>query len=400
MRILVVNARYWPDSFGGATVIAENLAHGLSSAGHEVVVFTATYDRRLPLHRLSRYAHGEIPVVAIRVAEDPDTEHEYDHPEVTRRFSEVLGAVGPDVVHFHSLQSLGVGVVEEAQRVGVPTVVTLHDAWWLCERQFMVRQTGVACGQRAIRPEVCATCVPDAAAHEERQVRSLRVLNDCSAVLAPSTFWRDVMVASGVRADLAAVNANGVSRPGPGWRRTSHSGPTRIGYVGGTSEVKGYRVLLEALKILPADSFELVVADSATNVGHTGTTRADWPIAARTTIVPGYTQDTRDTFFDSIDVLVFPSQSEESYGLTAREAVVRGVWPVVTDVGGLADHLVDGRNATVVPRAGGARALADALAANLGRRGVGGDAEADTCIPTVASQVSDLLDHLARARGQ
>ncbi|MFN8125124.1 MAG: glycosyltransferase family 4 protein [Candidatus Nanopelagicales bacterium] len=395
MRILVVNARYRPDAFGGATVIVQQLAHGLRDAGHEVVVFTATYDSRLRPYRLYRYSDGPIPVVAVRVPDTADPATQFDDPDVARAFVEVLGAVRPDVVHAHSLQSLGVGVVEAAQSAGVPTVVTLHDAWWLCERQFMVRQTGQPCGQRAIRPEVCATCVADAAAHDQRQHRSLRVLNDCEVVLAPSAFWRDLMAASGVADDRAAVNANGIGRPRPGWTRSARRGPLRVGYVGGTSDVKGYPVLLAALQGMDRDDYVLVVADAATNVGHVGTTAADWPIDAEVRIVPGFTDDTREQFFDSIDILVFPSQAEESYGMTVREAIVHGVWPIVTDVAALGDHVRDGRNATVVPRAGGAAALGAALADALEHpRQVPPD---DAGIPTIADQVGDLVEHLRRA---
>ena len=61
------------------------------------------------------------------------------------------------------------GLVEAAQEAGIPTVVTLHDAWWLCERMFMVRANGQYCGQTAIDADVCATCVPQPVLHQARQ---------------------------------------------------------------------------------------------------------------------------------------------------------------------------------------------------------------------------------------
>lgn len=388
MRVLVVNAHYSPDSFGGATLVAEETVRGLSERGHEMFVFTGTYDPGLAPYRLFRYADQDAAVVAIHIPEGQD---EYESLPVQQRFGQVLAAVRPDVVHIHALQGLGIGVAEEAVQRGVATVVTAHDAWWLCQRQFMVRETGEFCGQDAIDARVCATCVPDAARHRERQRRSLDVLNRCDRVLAPSSFWRDLMVASGVRADVAVVNGNGVSRPAPGWRRPDYDGPTRIGYVGGLTPVKGYPQLVAALQSLGRSDYVLRVVDNFANLGLSTMSEADWPVPGTVEVVRGYQPQTMDDFFGGLDVLAFPSQWKESYGLTVREAVLRGVWPVVTDGGGTADHIVDGRNGTVVPRSSGHRGLAAALAACLDTpRTLRPDRGLNDRIPSWTDQVAEL----------
>lgn len=399
MRVMIVNVHFAPESFGGATLVAEETAIRLRRSGHEVIVVTGTGEEHLPPGQMRRYEALDLPVVAIRHAAAPDPSSQYDNPAATGRFREILDATRPDVVHFHAMQGLGVGLVEAAQEAGIPTVVTLHDAWWLCERMFMVRGNGEYCGQVAIDPDVCATCIPHPVEHRERQERSLRILNACARVLTPSAFWRDIMVASGVDAERAHVNANGVSRPAPGWRHPSHGGPVRLGFVGGVNDVKGYHQVVKALRSLRRSDYELLVVDSLMNLGGVGFTLEDWDVPGFVHIVPGYNRDSLDDFFGSIDVLLFPSQWKESYGLTVREAALRGVWPIATDGGGTVEHIEDGVNGTVIPLDGGFHHLAAAIDAVLEdpsafvprlRDGHGG-------IATLDEQAADLEQHLLAA---
>lgn len=398
MRIMIVNVHFAPDSFGGATVIAEETARRLLDRGHEVIVVTGTADADLAMGQLYRYDVDGLPVVALRVPDDRTVESEYDNPFLARRFGRVLDMLRPDVVHFHALQSLGVGLVEAAQERGMATVVTLHDAWWLCERQFMVRGTGEYCGQNAIRAVICATCVPNSVRHEARQARSRQILGRCSRVLTPSAFWAGLIAASGIPEDKVFVNANGVVRPHRRVPRAPHPGPPRLGYVGGLSPVKGYEVLVAALQQIKRSDYELIVVDSFTNLGIRTMMPAHWPVPGLVRVVPGYTADTIDEFFASIDALLFPSQWRESYGLTVREAALRGIWPILTDGGGTAEAIEDGVNGSLVPRAGGAAALGAAISRFLDSRGTWvPDLTVSERIPTLDDQVADLAGHLQAA---
>ncbi|UUS16126.1 glycosyltransferase [Stenotrophomonas sp. CD2] len=56
-----------------------------------------------------------------------------------------------------------------------------------------------------------------------------------------------------------------------------------------------------------------------------------------------------DSFFGSIDVLLFPTQWKESFGLSVREALIRDVWVIATDAGGVVEDIVDGENGDIVP---------------------------------------------------
>ncbi len=397
MRILIANVHFAPNSFGGATIVVEETARRLHERGHEVYVFTATSDTHVDHHQLFRYEQWGIPVVAVRPGSFVTEGTVYRDEGIGLQFGRLLEVVRPDVVHLHAIQTLGVAIAETAQKKGIPTVVTLHDAWWLCQRQFMIRETGEPCGQLSIKASVCSTCVPDPEFHADRQARSLRILNRCQAVLTPSHFWRERMVASGVAADRVHVNHNGVRRPAVGWRKPAHRVAPRLGYVGGVGPAKGSHHVIAALQSLQRSDYELRVVDSALNLGRVSMTAADWPIPGQLTIVPGYSTATIDDFFGSIDALLFPSQALETYGLTVREAAVRGVWPILPDGGGPVEHIHTGRNGTVYSREGGVESLAAAIDHYLREyRHLEPDVDANRRIPGFDEQVDDLLGHYSR----
>lgn len=390
MRILTVNVHYAPESYGGATIVAESVTRELGERDHDVYVVTSTQPTLVPGSGFYRYQDGNTPVVAIARMPGSGPLAEYTQPLLGERFLQILDSVRPDIVHFHAMQSLGVDMVEQAVS-RVPTVVTLHDAWWLCERQFMVRSTGQWCGQSGIDPRVCATCVPDPAAHEQRQSRSLSILNACTQVLTPSRYWANVMAASGIDPSLIRVNRNGVQHPPEGYSRTQHRGPVRFGYVGGDNSIKGAPQLRQALHGLRRTDYELRLVDSVLNLGHQSLFPQDWQFPGLVEIVPGYDSATMDGFFESIDVLLFPSQCPESYGLTVREAILRGVWVVATEGGGTTEELEHGLNAHLLPLDGSSEALRAAMEDILDdpQRYVG-RARPLRRIPTFADQALEL----------
>ena len=74
-----------------------------------------------------------------------------------------------------------------------------------------------------------------------------------------------------------------------------------------------------------------------------------------------------DDFFSGIDVLLFPSQWKESFGLTVREALARDVWVIATDCGAPVENTEHGVNGHIIPFDSGASVLADAIIEAIGK---------------------------------
>lgn len=133
LRVLAVNVFYWPQSYGGATIVAEELARRLHQRSDTEVFLFASQDQLTdPPHTFLRYADptegGDMPVIGVRMPHGHDAVLNFDNPEMLDRFREVLRAVEPDVVHFHCVQGISASILQACQDGGVPFVVTVHDA--------------------------------------------------------------------------------------------------------------------------------------------------------------------------------------------------------------------------------------------------------------------------------
>ena len=93
-----------------------------------------------------------------------DYEIHFRNPHFAEPFRRVLDFVRPDVVHLHCIQEMDAGVIDTLAVRGIPVAVTVHDFWWLCERQFMIDLQGNYCGQRTIDYDICAACSGERAA--------------------------------------------------------------------------------------------------------------------------------------------------------------------------------------------------------------------------------------------
>lgn len=401
-RLLTVNVYFAPNSFGGATVVAEELAERLATGhGWQLSAFTSMRAPGLPEFSVRRYRARSTDVIAVNLPGFLTYRDQYQSARVKARFAEALDAYAPDVVHIHCVQTLGADLIDAITERGIPFAVTLHDCWWLCDRQFMIDSRGHYCFQEKISPERCRFCVDDDRASRQRNAFLLEQLTKADALLFPSAFQRDLYVHNGLPADRCLVNKNGVRPPASSYRRRSARGKPVFGFIGGPGHIKGGNHIVRALQLLGRSDVHVRVVDAAQNVGTTWQNDGYWEVPATIEHVPAYNQDTIDDFFGSIDVLLFPSQWKESFGLTVREALLRDVWVIATDGGGAAEDLRDGINATLIPLDGRHEPLAEAIAACMDRddwsQYVAPDKSAVTTFDAQAAELSALLQELRQA---
>jgi glycosyltransferase involved in cell wall biosynthesis len=179
------------------------------------------------------------------------------------------------------------------------------------------------------------------------------------------------------------------------------SGRLTFAYVGGKVDVKGMPQVKAAFESLQRPDWRLVLVDNTLNLGFSSIDAAAWNTSGVVEIVPAYGQDTMDGFFAGIDVLVFPSQWKESFGLTVREALLRGVWVITTQGGGAAEAVQDGVNGTLIPLDGGWESLAQAVCALLDDPGrLANTAAAPGSIIDFARQAAQLRLLLGQAVSQ
>jgi len=352
VRIALVSAHYPPNFVSGGTLVPQRIAEGLARRGHQVGVFAGSMDDGRPdltvRHEVT--ADGvEIQWTTITGMLGWDDRANYSNDDVEAEFSRWLLRTKPEVVHFHNLQGFGGSLISAATASGAVTVVTMHDMWWWCARQFLVDpdlrpcSTVVDCG-------VCP-CERSNRWLVDRNRRLTPHLRNADLVLAPSSTMIDLLSANGVDPKRLALDEN----PAPesvrlAVTRTPRDRDVRFVFAGGKHAVKGVGVALEAarsLRGLAGWSLDLY-----------GIEETDLPANLRS--LPPYHPGEVASILARYDVLLMSSVMLESYSLLTREALAAGCAVITGDNPGPTEVVKDGVNGLVVPRAD-SEAFGDAM---------------------------------------
>jgi len=135
MRILQVSHDFLPGHRAGAEVYTHNLCHELAQRHKVHLLFTE--------HSPSRAQYGVCESVFkdftyTEVINNHCQKHfaeTYDNPRMDAIFRSVLDSFKPDVVHFEHLLFHSTNYPRIAAESGVPSVMTLHDFWPVCEQE-------------------------------------------------------------------------------------------------------------------------------------------------------------------------------------------------------------------------------------------------------------------------
>lgn len=337
MKVLVLSALYAPHQAGGAERVARTLATGIRNAGDDVVVLTTAIDgdpetrhvdgvrvRSIPLRNLYSFAGREAASAARKLLwHVADTYN----PLMGRAVEEVIRSERPDVVHSHVMTGFTVAAWSAARRAGIPVVHTLHDYYLLCARSSLTLE-GVPCHRRHL--ECVALSLPRVAA--ARQV---------SRVVGVSRFVLERHRELGAFVDTAtSIIPNPCHTVGAPPRASRATGPLRLGFLGRVEANKGIHLLVDAVSRQRSGVCHLSVAGLGAP-DYVAGLRARFPSPDIDYL--GVVADAAG-FLSSLDALVVPSEYEETFGMSAAEALALGVPVIASNRGALPELVADGRN--------------------------------------------------------
>lgn len=360
----MVSAHYPPNFVSGGTLQPARLAGSLKGRGNEVRVYAGLLDDDAKALETSESVEAGVPVHWIATSHfvSWNDDRNWDNPEVTADFARVLRDFDPDVVHVHSLQTLGVGVVREAVRHRARVVVTMHDFWWICARTFLVDRSWRPCSLVV----ECGDCPCELGRPWlERRTSALRgVLAGVDEVLAPSEAAAAVLRANGiggVRVDENGMDGLEPVSIGGGGRPPDRSSVTVV-YTGGNDPMKGAGVVPRVAAALGADSGVRLVAYGMdpSRFDQDLMTAASSCLETR----PAFSPERMGQVFAEADVLLVPSLMRETYSIVTREALGAGVPVICSDSLGPEEIVRDGHNGLIVA-ASDSETLAEGLVGAL-----------------------------------
>ena len=342
-HICVINVFFAPYSYGGATIVAEELAKSLvRDHGQRITAISAHSRNDLAPYSVMRVEKDGIQNYLINLPYGRSYAQLYDNPEVSAVVARLLAQIAPDLVHMHCLQDIGAGAIAAAKGLNLPVVLSVHDFWWLCERQFMINRAGIYCGQNPIKIEACRGCVDNWDRARIRFETLQQMAAQADLITYPSQFALDLARKSTLKTQRGAVLGNGVHGPGANFAakvaaRRARDPRLVFGFVGGPSQIKGWPLMRRAFEDMKRDDFAGILVDGSLD----NSWYKDSPHKAMKgnwRVVPRFDQAGLDDFYAQIDVLLFLSQWKETFGLTIREALARGIKVIQTDSGGTVEY--------------------------------------------------------------
>ncbi|MEM7130822.1 MAG: glycosyltransferase family 4 protein [Chloroflexota bacterium] len=402
--VLLISNYYPPTHTAGTEQRTFGYATTLANWGHQVQVLCAGSWDRGDEHWNGFVDETDQGVQVRRVhmnwtlAPDPNT-YLYRNPQVALCLKEWLAEWKPDIIHVTSCYTLSATVLEVAQSVGIPVVVTLTDFWFLCPRLSLLRSNGQLCDGQTTSL-TCTQCLmadsrgygfvnrvlPDAllapmvmqmskmpSLSRMRGLRGLalnmvdrkhylkKMLNQVDQVLAPSTHLAQLFQASGLSQEIKVIHSGHDLAWLADTPPKSHSEHIRFGYLGQIMPSKGLHTAIQAfLQGVPPSSATLSIwGDFNKSASYTEELRD---------LINGREKDVRfegpyqraelGAVLSDIDVVVVPSEWHENNPRVCHEAFACRTPVIGSNVGGIVEFIKDGQNGLIFDR-GNVESLAD-----------------------------------------
>jgi glycosyltransferase involved in cell wall biosynthesis len=396
LRILHAIHDFLPRHQAGSEIYALELGRAQATR-HHVTILCADYDPTRRHGHVTWRAHAGLPVVELAnnwvCSSFADT---YRSARISDQLAGVLDAVQPDVLHIHNLLNLSFELPAAARARRIPTVATLHDYTLVCasggqrihradrhvchtidsercarcfrESPFYaqisfaalagagkrfrrlhaaaaaLRRRFPAAAERLSRTAARAAGIPVTADDMAHRLRAAKALfDDVDVFVAPSRSIASEFQRLGLNPSKIRVSDYGFVPLRIGVRQPQ-SGPLRIGYVGTLVWHKGVHVLVDAVRRLPRDRYELKIFGNPEvfpdYFAELQTMAAGLPVR----FMGAFQREQIADVYRQIDVLVVPSLWLENSPLVIHEAFMAGVPVVGARIGGIADLIDDGKN--------------------------------------------------------
>lgn len=342
-RILFANVFAPPQTIGGATrVLLDNISYMQEHAsGNYDFAILASDDGNSHRGETRVDSWNNIPVFRIATPQEIDMDWRTYNSEVDAQTRRIITLFRPDLVHIHCLPRLSVAVAEACRRLGIPYIITLHDAWWLSDFPFLTKEDGGLA-------DVDTDPANQSYSHRiglprslERAVRLRSILNHAEKLLSVSEEFAEIYRQAGFN---VSTIANGVSAL-PNIVRTPKKGRIRLGHLGGLEYHKGSYLVEAALRSRPFQNLSLTILDHARDPGAPLQTKwGSTPVTIRGKV----SADKITTLYADMDILLAPSTWPESFGLVAREAMQCGVWVIATKQGAMGSDVLENINGFII----------------------------------------------------
>ena len=359
MNILLVVHDFLPKHLAGTELYTYNLGRALKDRGHEVSVYTREYGYFEEKLKEEDTCYNGIKVKTIyfnslskRFKLPRKFYLDFYNRVLENQFNRHLDEIKPDIIHIQHLKGLSASFISAARKRKIPTVLTLHDYWFMCSTIQLFTTSSERCSgplfglkcPRCLIPTLNPLIVWGLYPFHSvlfffRTIYLKRLLNKVDLIIAPSKFLRNKFIEHGISEEKIIFSDNGMNTNilKSHTYKDNPNNKLRFAFIGSVMPHKGVHVLLEAFNKLTDRSAELrVYGDSHSSPNYYERLRL---MATNPAInfMGGFDNNRVYEILADTDVLVVPSIWYENSPLTIHEAAIAGVPFIASNIGGMAE---------------------------------------------------------------
>lgn len=364
-KILICCNVYPPNFIGGAELIAHSQALELKKKGHDVIVFTGDIGEWGKRHSIKSEIYEGLKVYRVRlISQDYQPEYiNFYHEKVENHFKDVLNSFSPDVVHFHNVIGLSLGLVHIAKQRGIKTVLTLHDNWGFCYKNTIIKNEGEIC-QDFTR---CRECMPYIS-EEHNSGIPIRIrqdffkitLKDVDEFISPSQYLAKNYNLAGIPEKKMHVIWNGIEvQKFSKISKIPNDRSIRFTFIGYFGKHKGIHVLIDALSYLNNSNRFTVNLVGKGELMESIKNKVQELGLRDIVSFWGKIDDIGDAYRGT-DVFILPSIWPENQPVTITEAMASKIPVIASNSGGIPELIEDGKTGYLF-EAGNPRDLAQKM---------------------------------------
>jgi len=349
-RVLIVSQLFPPYFIGGAEIAAYEQSKMLKKMGWEVKIFAGKINNSIKRYALTK-EKNELDIMRINL-HDIDFYHDkylnIDKEQIREMFRQQLYDYAPDVVHFHNIYGLSLGMVEDCKKFKIPVVMTLHDYWGICPKNLLLDEKGSICN---INDGTCSICQNHITSESGIDVSSfqrnstyVQIYKKADIIISPSKYVAEKFIERSIPREKFKILKYGIDLSRFKNIKKSKTKKIRISFIGQIIWHKGLDTFLQALLTLN-DYEKSKIEVSIIGTGDKVFTAYCRDLVKNLSFVKflgKIDSEKMHEFYGSIDLLVVPSRWPENSPLVVQEAMACGIPVLGSDLGGMPELIKDG----------------------------------------------------------
>lgn len=344
MKVLLSNKFFYPR--GGDCIHTIQLKQLLEEEGHKVAVFSMQFPENIG-NEYSEYWPSEVNFGSKRPLKLLSALHRpFGVREVKSKWKNLLNDFQPDIVHLHNIHSqLSPIIAQEAKKLNIPVVWTLHDYKLLCPAYTFTDSQGNVCEECMYNPKsvIKKKCIKGSKLasyigyYEAKKWKREKLQDYTSLFISPSKFLKSKMEQGGFPAKQI-IHIYNFADNEKFKNKIVLKRKNEVVYVGRISKEKGVETLCKAFHKIKGITLDII---------------GDGPL--RRELQDKYTSETIVfSGFQSWEIikdklcnasfLVIPSEWYENNPLTIIESLALGTPVLGAAIGGIPELIEEGKN--------------------------------------------------------